>query len=143
LLPNNRVRKVVFCSGENSVAGVHCTSGENDEGERCFALVVDLLPEALRIDDDQLNAIAIELMGRIDDQPVRGLVLEAANPENSPGHRVRLLRAIHRTGAVPDADSFFDVMFTSIRDKNVAVRTAAREVIASLPGRHGESSTDR
>jgi hypothetical protein len=35
---------------------------------------VDLMPEALRDDDERLNAIAAELMVRFDDQPVRRLV---------------------------------------------------------------------
>jgi hypothetical protein len=106
-------------------------------------LAVDLMLEALRVDDDRLNAIAIELMGRLEGEPLRRLAMEAANPENSPGHRLRLLKAIRHIGAVPDANSFFDVMFTSMRDKNAAVRTAAREVIASLPGRHSEATADR
>jgi hypothetical protein len=103
---------------------------------------VHLMLEALRVDDGRPNAIAIELLGRLDGQPLRRQVLEAANPENGTGHRVRLLREIRRTGAVPEADSFFDVMFTSIRDKNVVVRTAAREAIVSLPGRHCKRAAD-
>ena len=44
------------------------------------ALVLDLTLEALRVDDERLNAIAIELMGRLDERPLSRLVLEAANP---------------------------------------------------------------
>ena len=72
------------------------------------ALMLDLMLEALRVENDRLNAIAIELFGRFGERPVRCLVLEATNCKNRPKHRLRILQAIQRIGGLFDLVSYAD-----------------------------------
>jgi hypothetical protein len=72
-------------------------------------LVLDLLLGALRVGDPHLNALAVELLGRCCEGPVRRLVQEATNPRNRPAHRLRVLRAIRRIGPVTDLAAYLDL----------------------------------
>jgi hypothetical protein len=96
------------------------------------SLILDLVMEALRIQNDRLNAIAAEFITRFGEKPVRRLVLEAACRQNRPAHRVRLLRIIQRIGLV-DTETWIDV-FNLIHDQNPEVRAAAAELICTLRG---------
>jgi hypothetical protein len=65
---------------------------------------------------------------------VRRLVLEAADPRNRPGHRVRALETIRRIGTVADMASYLDL--TSLTaDKNAEVRAAAEDLLVALRDR--------
>jgi hypothetical protein len=97
-------------------------------------LLLDLLLGALRVCDDQLNALAVELLGRCDAAPVRRLVQEAADPRNRPGHRLRALRAIRRIGRVTDLASYLDLSVLA-SDKHPAIRAAVAELGAELSQR--------
>src|SRR5262249_38561189 len=82
------------------------TDTVNTLGERTTrALMVDLMSAALRIQEQPLNALAIELFGRFGQDAVRHLVLEAVDRKNPPAYRLRLLQALDRIGAVRDAES--------------------------------------
>jgi hypothetical protein len=98
------------------------------------ALVYDLMLEALRVSDARLNAIAVELIARFGEGPVRRLVLEAADPGNRPGHRACALETIRRIGAVSDTASYLDL--TSLTaDKNAEVQAAAEDLLVALRDR--------
>jgi len=98
------------------------------------ALMLDLMLEALRVQNDRLNAIAIELFGRFGERPVRCLVLEATNRKNRPKHRLRVLQAIQRIGGLSDFVSYAD-FYTLVRDPNPAIRREAMRTISALRGR--------
>jgi hypothetical protein len=95
------------------------------------ALMLDLMLEALRVENDRLNTIAIELFGRFGERPVRCLVLEATNRKNRPKHRLRILQAIQRIGGLSDVVSYID-FFTLARDPNPAIRQEAMRTIGAL-----------
>ena len=97
------------------------------------ALMLDLMLEALRVENDRLNAIAIELFGRFGERPVRCLLLEATNRKNRPKHRLRILQAIQRIGGLSDFVSFVD-FYTLVRDPNPAIRREAMRTISALRG---------
>ena len=105
------------------------------------ALMIDLIIQALRLNDGPINDIAFELLLRCGENPVRRLALEAADKKNRPGHRVRLLRAIGRIGVVSDTSSYMDLFFLT-SDKNHAVRAAGAELIESLRVRRSEAMVD-
>src|SRR5262245_2152526 len=85
---------------------------------------------ALRVQNESLNTIAIELFGRFGQDAVRHLILEAADRENPPTHRLRLLQALDRIGAVTDARSFMDLNML-LHDRNPKIRDAAAYLIFS------------
>jgi hypothetical protein len=97
------------------------------------ALMLDLMLEALRVENDRLNAIAIELFGRFGERPVRCLVLEATNRKNRPKHRLRILQALQRIGSLSDFVSYVD-FYTLVRDPNPAIRQEAMRTIGALHG---------
>ena len=103
------------------------------EDRESSALMLDLMLEALRVQSDRLNAVAIELFGRFGDRPVRCLVLEATNRKNRPKHRLRILQAIQRIGGLPDFVSYVD-FYTLVRDPNAAIRREAMRTISALHG---------
>jgi hypothetical protein len=107
------------------------------KGQSTATLLIDLPFEALRTPGDRLNALAIELLGRIGGYPLDRLVLEATHPKTRPGHRVRLLRAIQRLGVVPDTASYITLV-SLVADKSPEVRAAAVELIDTLRERQGE-----
>jgi hypothetical protein len=94
-------------------------------------LMMDLMLEALRVSDEKLNAIAMELLTRFGEQTVRRLALAAAYTKNKPSHRIRALRAIRRIGIVTDPGSNLDILGLMF-DKNEAVRKEADELIEAL-----------
>jgi hypothetical protein len=96
--------------------------------------VIELVLEALRVNNDRLNALATEIVARFGPGIVRRLVLAASNQKHRPGHRVRVLKAIRRVGVIPDPANFFDVLSLTA-DKSVEVRAAAAELIMALRGR--------
>jgi hypothetical protein len=63
--------------------------------------VLELMLAALRVREEKINAIAIELMGRLDEHPVPQLIIEACNRKNSLGHRLRILRKGDRWALAP------------------------------------------
>jgi hypothetical protein len=97
------------------------------------ALMLDLMLEALRVENDRLNAIAIELFGRFGERPVRCLVLEATNRKNRPKHRLRILQALQRIGSLSDFVSYVD-FYTLVRDPNPVIRREAMRTISALHG---------
>lgn len=96
------------------------------------ALIQDLIMEAARSEDKELNTIAMELLVRIGKEPIQLLVLEATDPQNAPSYRVRMLKVIARIGAVPEPNAFFDYWTLLLRDPHAEVREAAALVIGSL-----------
>src|SRR5262245_45889237 len=94
-------------------------------------LLLDLLLGALRVRDEPLNALAVELLGGCGEGPVQRLVQEAANATNRPGHRVRALHTLRRIGAVADLGPRLDLAVLA-RDKHPAVRAAAVELLTDL-----------
>jgi hypothetical protein len=97
------------------------------------ALMLDLMLEVLRVQNDRLNTIAIELFGRMGEHLMRRLVLEATNRKNRPKHRLRILQAIQRIGGLSDFVSYVD-FYTLIRDPNPAIRREAMRTISALHG---------
>jgi HEAT repeat protein len=93
-------------------------------------LMLDVMFASLRIENEPLNSIAIELFGRFGEEPVRRLVLEAADRKNKPGYRLRALRALARIGAVTDASSFMN-LYLLLNDRNEKIRAAAADLIFS------------
>jgi hypothetical protein len=104
------------------------------EDRETSALMLDLMLEALRLQNDRLNTIAIELFGRMGEHLIRSLVLEATNRKNRPKHRLRILQAIQRIGGLSDVVSYID-FFTLVRDPNPAIRQEAMRTISALHGR--------
>jgi hypothetical protein len=94
-------------------------------------LLLDLLLGALRVRDDQLNALAGELLRRCGEAPVRRLLREAMNSKNRPVHRVRVLQAIRGIGLIHDLASHLD-LFALAQDKNPDVRAAVAELLWDL-----------
>jgi hypothetical protein len=94
-------------------------------------LLMDLLLEALRVGNEEMNALAAELIVRCGDSPVRRLVLMAADPTNRPQYRVRILNVIRRIGIASNPDLFFDLSRLAT-DKHAEVRYAAVQLIATL-----------
>jgi hypothetical protein len=103
------------------------------EDRETSALMLDLVLEALRVQNDRLNAVAIELFGRFGERQVRCLVLEATNRKNRPKHRLRILQAIQRIGGLSDFVSYVD-FYTLVRDPNPAIRREAMRTISALRG---------
>jgi hypothetical protein len=101
------------------------------EDRETSALMLDLMLEALRVQNDRLNAVAIELLGRFGERPVRCLVLEATNRKNRPKHRLRVLQALQRIGANTDPANFMD-LFTLVRDSSAAIRREAMRTIDAM-----------
>jgi hypothetical protein len=97
------------------------------------ALMLDLMLEALRVQNDRLNTVAIELFGRMGEHLIRRLVLEATNRNNRPKHRLRILQAIQRIGGLSDFVSYAD-FYTLVRDPNQAIRREAMRTISTLHG---------
>jgi hypothetical protein len=87
-------------------------------------LIIDLMHEALRVKDERLNVLAIELFARAGGELVRRLVLEAACRRNPRGYRPRLLRAIGRIGPVTDPTCRMDLLGLP-GDRNAQIRAAA------------------
>jgi hypothetical protein len=100
-------------------------------------LLLDLLLAALRVDDAQLNALAVELLGRCGDGPVRRLLQEATNPKNRPAHRLRVLQAIRRIGPVTDLASYLD-LYVLTQDKHPSVRSAAAQLLGEVGHPHAD-----
>ena len=94
-------------------------------------LMMDLMFEGLRVRNERLNAITIELFGRFGDQPIRRLVLEAASRKNSVDYRLNLLKAITQIGKDPGTESYFDLC-TLLSDPNVKIREAVAELLETL-----------
>ena len=87
-------------------------------------ILEDMLIQALRFKHQSLNALAIEFFGRIGTDAVPRLLLEASSRKNGPTHRVRVLQAIARIGAVSDP---LDLMTLALLllDQSAEVRSAA------------------
>jgi len=103
------------------------------EGLPTERLMLRLMFEGLRVKDERLNAITIELFGRFGDQPIRRLVLEAVSRTNSVSYRLRVLQAIARIGRVCDQASIQDLIWTLLRDRNAKIREAVAVFAETLP----------
>jgi hypothetical protein len=100
-------------------------------------LFLDLLFGALRVQDEQLNSLAVELLGRFGEAPIRRLIREAANPKNRPGHRVCVLRAIRRIGPIHDLAAYLDLSVLA-QDKHPAIRAATAQLLWDLGHPQGD-----
>jgi hypothetical protein len=56
------------------------------EGQRSSALLIDLVLEALRVRDERLNGLAVELSHRLGHHIVDRMVVKAARAKNWPAH---------------------------------------------------------
>jgi hypothetical protein len=107
------------------------------------ALIMDLMLEALRVQDEKLNELAMELIARFGEQPVHQLTLEAVSEKNLPAHRIRALRTIRRVGIVTDAGILMDLLGLK-NARNEEVRMEANTLIEALRlGRVAETEPDR
>jgi hypothetical protein len=97
-------------------------------------LLRDLLLAALRVRNERLNALAIELFGRTGEEAVRRLILEAGYSKNSRAYRLRILRAIQRIGVVSNPDDMLNLIGI-LNDKDEVVRDVVGTIISSM--RHG------
>jgi hypothetical protein len=97
------------------------------------ALMLDLILDALRVNDATLNEMADELLSRFGVRCVRRLTREAMNTKIRPQHRLRILRAIRRIGAA-DLDSHVE-LGALLADKNAEIRTVASDLIKVLNDR--------
>jgi hypothetical protein len=86
----------------------------------------------LRVQDEQLNSLVVELLGRFGEDPIRRLLREATNRKNRPAHRVRVLQASRRIGRITDLASYFNLHVLG-QDKHPAIRSAAAPLLAD-PG---------
>jgi hypothetical protein len=109
-------------------------------------LLRDLMLEALHVRGDRLNALATELIGRLGDQAIHRLVLEAANRKNSVSHRLRILQAIAALGEITDPDILMDLA-SLMCDRNAVIRGVVvlllerlRQGRSELEHRRGEGS---
>src|SRR5262249_46114634 len=100
-------------------------------------LLLDLLLGALRVRDEHLNALAVELLGRFGEAPIRRLIREATNRKNRPAHRLRVLQAIRRIGRVTDLAAYLDLSVLA-RDKHPAIRASAAQLLWDLGHPQGD-----
>src|SRR5689334_4367454 len=89
--------------------------------------MADLFMGALRANDEQLNALAAELVVRSGHGAMPRLVREACDRSSRPAHRLRLLEVIDRLGP-PFGEGYFDLHLL-LRDRNAKVRKAAAELV--------------
>jgi hypothetical protein len=111
------------------------------EEQSSSALLIDLVVEALRVRDERLNRLAVELSGRLGHHIVDRLVVEAARTRNRPAHRVRLLQTLQRIDWVPDLANQL-TLFGLVWDKHAAIRAAAEELIDVLSERRYAAAPD-
>jgi hypothetical protein len=104
-------------------------------------LVLDLLLGALRVSDEHLNALAMELLRRVGEAPVRRLIHVVSDRKNRPAHRVRVLQAIRRIGPTHDLASHLD-LFALTQDKHPAIRAAAAQLLRDLGHPQAELADD-
>jgi hypothetical protein len=104
----------------------------HSQDERPTSLLLnELLFEALRVGDERINALAIELFGRCGEGTVHSLVLAASDRKNRPPHRLRVLRAIARIGTITEPASHFE-LWSLLRDRNPTIQAMTADVIRSL-----------
>jgi hypothetical protein len=75
----------------------------------------------------------MEVLGRMGQDPVRLLVLEALNRKNTPAHRVRLLQTIELIGGPFDLETCLDLSVL-LADPNTEVKRVAQRLCRSRPG---------
>jgi hypothetical protein len=97
-------------------------------------LLRDMLFEALRVKDERLNALAVEVCGRCGAEVTRRLALEACCRKNGRAHRLRALLAVARVGAVTDPKSLYDLGIVAHVDPNAEIWTAVSDLLVTLLG---------
>ena len=91
-------------------------------------MIVDLLFDALRVNDRTINERAAGVFRQLGPEVVRRLVLEATSKKNSLPHRLRVLAVIERIGHLPGSDDGADdwlALNLLAADKNPKIRDAA------------------
>src|SRR6516165_5526457 len=111
------------------------------EEQRPSALLIELVLEALRVRDERLNRLAVELSRRLGHHIADRMVVEAARTQNRPAHRVRLLRVLQLIDWIPELASQL-TLFGLLTDKHPEVRMAAVEVIDALRERCYAAASD-
>jgi len=102
------------------------------EDKSSTTLMMNLMLGALRTGDETLEATAAELLVRWGQEPLRRLVLTAADRANTTKYRVRLLELVRRIGVISDIIVLSDITLLSRIDKDPEVRNAAAQVLANL-----------
>lgn len=103
--------------------------------------VPDLL-DALRANDAERNARAIELCGQLSPSHVsHTLVLQLANRRLRPAHRIRLAKALERVGSLSDPADHFTLMTFFGLEKNPEVRAAIGWTLAAIRYRQMQASS--
>jgi hypothetical protein len=88
------------------------------------SLMLDLLHEAIFAKNVQLNALAVELLPRCGELPVRKLVVTALKRKNPRARRLRALQVLACIGLVGNPMDLFDVI-PLMHDPHLAIREAA------------------
>jgi hypothetical protein len=97
-------------------------------------LLRDMVFETLRVKDERLNALAVEVCGRCGADVDRRIVLEACDRKNGRAHRLHALRAVQRVGSVTDPISLYDLDIVAHVGPNAEIRTAVSYLIVTLLG---------
>ena len=93
--------------------------------------LVDLMFEALRVEDAKLNELALQALEGVGAVLLTKLVRGASDPTNKPKHRTRILQAIQRIGPGNDP-RFHHEIYLLLSDENRAVRKAAECVLDGI-----------
>jgi hypothetical protein len=94
-------------------------------------LMLDLVFAALRVRDERVHTLAIELFGRFGADLVPRLAIEAVNRKNPLPYRLRALKAIGRIGSVTDPADFL-ALWSLLGDRDALIRQAAADLILAL-----------
>ncbi len=94
-------------------------------------IVVDMMFEALRVEDATLNKLALRLLEGMGALFLTKLAKGASDITNKPRHRKRILQAIQRIGPGDDIRLHHEI-FLLLSDENRAVRQAAKCVLQTI-----------
>src|ERR1700730_10296167 len=90
-------------------------------------LLLDLILGGLRVPDESLNEIALELLSRFGERPIRRLVLEAVSNKNGLAFRLQAIRALSRLAKYANPMDTMDLALL-LNDRNQQVREAGRDL---------------
>jgi hypothetical protein len=83
------------------------------------------------VPDESLNEIALELLSRFGERPIRRLVLEAVSNKNSLAFRLQAIRALSRLAKYANPMDTMDLAIL-LNDRDPQVREAGRKLCGQL-----------